>query len=228
MKLSNHTNDCRALTLIEVLVVMAVLFVLAAMFLPMLARSGHRGSGHRIKCVNNLKQIGLAYRIFAEDHDGRFPYEQTNTLAFQNDRQAWAHYLTMSNELGSAKMLICPGDSRRIKLLARSADPQNFSRLLAHGNDAISYFVGLDARGSLTNAMLGGDWNIGSSAPLRASILTLQTNDSIWWTTNLNGHVIAGNVLFADGSVWQTTSAALKEVLRASPLETNRLLMPMP
>jgi hypothetical protein len=61
-----------AFNLVELLVVIAVVVVMAGMLLL----SRHRPvKAERIKCVNNLKNIGLASRIFATDHQDRFPFE---------------------------------------------------------------------------------------------------------------------------------------------------------
>jgi prepilin-type N-terminal cleavage/methylation domain-containing protein len=58
-------------TLIELLVVLAVIGILAALLLPVLARGKARA--HNSVCINNLRQLGMATRIYAEDNSGRMP-----------------------------------------------------------------------------------------------------------------------------------------------------------
>ncbi|OPZ92048.1 MAG: Type II secretion system protein G precursor [candidate division TA06 bacterium ADurb.Bin417] len=63
----------RGFTLIELLVVIGIIAILAAMLLPALARARERA--RVVNCINNLKQIGLAARMYAENFDGIMPGE---------------------------------------------------------------------------------------------------------------------------------------------------------
>ena len=58
-------------TLIELLVVVAIIAILASMLLPALSRA--RGVAQSLVCVNNQKQINVAFSMFADDNDGHFP-----------------------------------------------------------------------------------------------------------------------------------------------------------
>ena len=70
--MSRHFVRRRAFTLIEILVVIAILGVLAAIIFPTFAVV--RANARRTSCLSNLKQIGAAMEMYKADYDGRFPF----------------------------------------------------------------------------------------------------------------------------------------------------------
>jgi prepilin-type processing-associated H-X9-DG protein len=207
-----------ALTLVEVLVVIFILFIMAAIFLPAVAP--HHGDMRRSICVNNLKQIGICYIVWAGDHNGKFPFETSvtngGTMELNNGRNAWLNFLVMSNELSTPKNLVCPNDKEH------QPPATNFSWQLA---GHVSYFVGLDAGTNRPQMFLSGDDNFAiGGVPVKPGLLEFSTNAPIKWTAER--HVKTGNIGFADGSVMQTSPSGLLRMLVQTGVATNRLAIP--
>jgi len=81
----------RAFTLIELLVVIAIIAILMAILMPALYRAKEQGK--RAACLNNLKQLTLAWLMYADENDGRLVNGATG---FSNSNQAWGNH---TNEL---------------------------------------------------------------------------------------------------------------------------------
>ena len=185
--------------------------------LPKLARS--RARPKVITCVNNLKQVGLSFRVWANDNGDRFPMQvstnQGGTLEFVQGPNAFRHFQAMSNELSTPKVLRCFSDPERTYATNFATD---------FNNNRLSYFVGLDATETNVQAFVSGDRNLTNGFPVHNGTLRLITNQTVGWTQQI--HSNAGNICFADGSVQQFTSAGLQQALQNSGVATNRLATP--
>ncbi|NBV24584.1 MAG: type II secretion system protein [Proteobacteria bacterium] len=229
MKTKISDRGCRGITLLEVAMVVAFLGVVAMVLLPFLARPRHHGSA-RIKCANNLKQIGLAYKVFANDNDDKFPFQvSTNTLAYGNITQTWMHFQAMSNECGSARILMCPSDRERLNNICsdfKEGTAATALSLSSKGNAAVSFGASLDGDETLPETILATDRNLKTNQWNLDGRLYLAISGAApaFWTTNL--HNSAGNYALSDGSVQQATSATLASQIHRQGITTNRLLLP--
>lgn len=235
-KLMNESPDrsCSkpAFTRLELVTVLAALALLTAIALPGLATS--RPRSEQAACFNNLRQIGRAFQEWASDHGDRNPWvtpasEGGTYVGYGSPTPSWAPLRgnawfqmgTISNELGTPKLLVCPSDwgvgaSRRVAT--------DFSYTNANGgffapgfrNNALSYTIGLHSFAGASRAILSGDrhirWDVvnGScSYGGPALICTINGGSlSVAWTNAI--HRETGNLLLNDGRVEQLTSSGLQ------------------
>src|SRR5205807_5340472 len=117
MKLSDSKKSRRALTLIDVLVVIVVAFFFITVLVLPSSHGNARVRAQRIHCVNNLKQIGIGFRTWSADHEHLFPWNSpaTNggTAQFATTREVWRHFEIASNEMNSPTIMFCPSHTQR-------------------------------------------------------------------------------------------------------------------
>jgi hypothetical protein len=98
MKMFSSRGVVKALTKVELLVVVAVLALLVAMILPATRRARING---RPSCVSNLRQIGITLAMFAGDNNGRFPHQVAVTnggsMELIGTGNPALHFQTLSN-----------------------------------------------------------------------------------------------------------------------------------
>src|SRR5205809_4341186 len=149
-----YRSKRRAFTLIELLMVIAIIAILAAFLLPTISKAKLRA--RQAQCVSQLKQIGLAFHSFAHDHNSRFPMQvRTNeggTLEFvpRGLSAVYRHFQALSNDLMNAKLLVCPSDRGRI--------PAEYFYQLSNSN--VSFSIRPVSNYEDADSSLASDWNI--------------------------------------------------------------------
>jgi prepilin-type processing-associated H-X9-DG protein len=201
----------------ELLVLIAILLgIISVLTISSIkAKQQQRREQLKTQCVNNLRNIGLAYRIWSTDCGDAFPFEvSTNDGGAKEYITTWQQFQTLSNELSIPRVLICPGTTN-----IESANWQ----LISDRN--ITYFIGVTAAETSPQAFLSGDegFLISGKEP-DANPVILKTNTHMTYPPSV--HRTTGNIAFGDGSVLQLSPARLTEGLRNSGLETNILLVP--
>ena len=192
MRNLGHRWRGQAFTLIELLMVIAIIAILAALLLPVISKGKMRARS--TQCVGNLKQIGLAFHAFAHDHNGRYPMQvSTNeggTLEFWRSGFAGLslyhrHFQVLSNDLQNPQLLVCPVNPR-----ARDRAAQNFYEM---GFTNIVYLL-WRARYEQPDDVLASDW----FPPVVGSAMGISYV-----------HESVGNVLLSGGQVEQRPSERL-------------------
>jgi prepilin-type N-terminal cleavage/methylation domain-containing protein/prepilin-type processing-associated H-X9-DG protein len=214
-----HSQKNRAFTLIELLVVIAIIAILAAMLLPAVAKA--KSKAQRIACVSNTKQVGAALIMWAQDHEGKFPWlvTPTNGGSFSLSA-AWQHFATVSNELVTPKVLHCPTDKERLPADSFAGGTSGFETLK---NTALSYAAGTEALELKTQMHIAVDRNItgnenrlcsiaGITVPVITSLNPFSGNTG--WTKEL--HNGEGNMAMADGSALQLSQFGLLKQMQES------------
>jgi prepilin-type N-terminal cleavage/methylation domain-containing protein/prepilin-type processing-associated H-X9-DG protein len=185
--MKRSVKSTKAFTLIELLVVIAIIAILAALLLPALAKA--KRAARRAQCVTNLKQVGLAFKVWEGDHGDKYPMavstsgwgalESVSSAAdCSTPLPPLGYGLTnvfcvMSNEMNTPKILYCPTDLSKTALpsdglttaetckgpIATVATNWGGFRL-----QNLSYFVVGDAKDRFPKMILTGDRNIGWGA----------------------------------------------------------------
>ena len=114
---SHRPGQGNGFTLIELLVVVAIIGILAGLLLPALARA--KSLARKSACVSNLHNIGLAWRMYVDDHQARFPdrrdlktalpggYKPWSTWPPSDPRCGWA-VIVLKDTLDDSRVFACP------------------------------------------------------------------------------------------------------------------------
>lgn len=197
-----------AFTKLDMMIVVGTCVMLVLLAVYVQQRGGFtRPRSSRMGCISNLKQIGLGFRMWSNDHGELFPWQapvaEGGTREFAHLPYAVLHYWAISNELNSAKILNCPNDAARMRANAWDA-PLHLS---------LSYFAGLNANETNPATILAGDRNVSTNSSTMVGLLTVRDPNQLRVTPGL--HQTYVNVGLADGSVAQLQPADLRKAAAA-------------
>jgi hypothetical protein len=218
-----------------------VIFILAALIGGMESVTSTESAKHkaqRIGCLNNLKQIGMAYSMWAEGHGGQTPASASVSLGGWSDlltnadqgANGWTNYAILADALGnSPRLLMCRADDRQpawdfltnaMLLGFRDYYLQHSTYFLSNSN--LAYFVGVSANAKSPRSVLAGDRNLGGgTAPApdygfspesgNGNDVAIPVTGPVSWSLKMHSAgktAGAGNILLGDGSAQQVSSGA--------------------
>jgi prepilin-type N-terminal cleavage/methylation domain-containing protein/prepilin-type processing-associated H-X9-DG protein len=224
MRSSRNHGSPGGFSLIELLCVMAVIALLAALLLPSLTKA--RDRARQTQCAAQLKDIAIAFHGFAHDHNNQFPMQvplsaggsmgPSVRVGFTHSvsNEAYLHFRALAADLRTPRMVICPADTR---LPAAS-----FSVL---SNQNLSYFASLNAEFGNANSLLAGDRNLTNDYAPPASVQRVGPNYLLRWSGEL--HRFRGNLLYSDGHVDQTADKGLRALYKTGGGAAYALNLPV-
>jgi len=235
------------LTRTDLLVLLILLLIICfwmadSMMMPPIAKR----KVQRISCLYNLKEIGTAYRLWADDHGGRTPASESASRGGWSDlltnadqgENCWTNYAILADALGRApKLLVCPADPRTAaaEFLTNSM-PSTPHAFCFQNNSNLSYFIGVSANTNLPRSLLAGDRNLGggttpdsefgfSPASGKGNDVAIPIAGPVSWSLEMHSAgkpAGAANILLGDASAQQVSTASFnKDSLRNAPPTTN-------
>lgn len=211
-----------AFTLVELLVVVFIGLIIFATAWP--THKGVKVRSIQVRCQNQLRQIGLGLLLYAQDHQGAFPWQvATNGAGSEDLGSAADQFVKLTNYLAAPRLFLCPADKQRTE----STNFANFN------NTNLSYFAALVPMLSGSNqpviAILAGDRHLSAAKPLVSGRFVVREARAMNWTEELHFDPKAGamgDLLFLDGHSEMVPAKLLWQKFEAAGRNANRLLIP--
>jgi len=229
-----------AFTLIELLIIIAIIAILAAMYL---GSGGTHIRSTGTACMNNQKQIALGLLTWADDNGDDFP-PTTNEVIASDDKadnfpwqvsstnggtmdlvangQAASQFQILSAILRYPGLFVCPAD--KIKFEA--------TNYVSFGNSNVSYFVNVDStkKAASANMILIGDRHLQvGNNPVKPGLFVYTNGMAMSWTKELHWTSSAGAVgimTFADAHAERVQASKLTDAFNQQKIASARLLVP--
>jgi prepilin-type N-terminal cleavage/methylation domain-containing protein/prepilin-type processing-associated H-X9-DG protein len=184
------TNLRRGFTLIELLVVIAIIAILAALLLPALSRAKERA--YRVTCLNNQKQLGLAWEMYAGDGNDRLPLNEVDTSVSSVPRSTTNSWVAGNCTVDADPATITSGTLYSIvKNVSVYHCPADRSRVQGSGADRLRSF-------SLSGYMAGSPDNTNYNVtPLHRTTEIRNASKTLTFIDEDSASIDDGNFLYS-------------------------------
>lgn len=171
-------------TLIELLVVIGIIAILAAMLMPALSKA--REKANQADCMSQLKQIGLALKMYANDQRGWYPAVlEGDTVSAKTHNTPGLGVLLRDDYIETAKIFVCRSSKHTVP--QKDGDKQAYQVMLENTTDTAS---GKDANKEICSYLYYGAVNSDDATAEHGIVRDKNAN-----------HKVLGNVLFGDSHV---------------------------